>query len=495
MNSNVTLTNSSQFYLANAEVFLRSIPTQIKFGELSNDALRLLVYYISKAGPFELAVESGYFTGTLEEWLSSLKSNLQFKAVVDEYSHLATFEGASQGDLVFVKSTNMAYIYDGGAFADEANGISITGPSAYEIAITNGFQGTVQDFLDSLKGEDGDDGLPGVDGSHGLSAYEIAQEAGFTGTEAEWLSSLVGAPGQDGIDGDQGAPGINGQSAYDLAVESGFEGTLEDWLASLVGPKGQDGVDGLKGDTGANGKNAYETYVEMYQASNKADAEQAAEAAFPTYEEYILRPGNSEYTIEDYNTLKADVITQAGQVAAQETPTVEEWLNEIKGEDGADGKDAYEVFIQVHGPNLIEPFPTYEEWLDSLKGEKGDAFTYSDFTAEQLEALKGPAGEDGVDGLDGKAFAYEDFTPEQLEGLKGPKGDQGEPGPKGEDGVDGIDGVTQNATTITFTGLDTSDSSDVAETDTLLAVIGKLQAQLSALKLRVDALEATEETP
>lgn len=298
MNSNVTLTNSSQFYLANAEVFLRSIPTQIKFGELSDDALRLLVYYISKAGPFELAVESGYFTGTLEEWLSSLKSNLQFKAVVDEYSDLATFEGASQGDLVFVKSTNMAYIYDGGAFAEEVKGISITGPSAYDSAVTNGFQGTVQDFLDSLKGEDGDDGLPGVNGSHGLSAYEIAQEAGFTGTEAEWLASLVGTPGQDGIDGDQGVPGINGRSAYELAVESGFEGNLEDWLASLVGLKG-------------------------------------------------------------------------------------------------------------------------------------------------------------------------------------------------EDGVDGIDGVTQNATTITFTGLDTSDSSDVTETDTLLAVIGKLQAQLSALKLRVDSLEGT----
>lgn len=340
MDSNVTLTNSSQFYLANAEVFLRSIPTQIKFGELSDDALRLLVYYISKAGPFELAVESGYFTGTLEEWLSSLKSNLQFKAVVDEYSNLATFEGASQGDLVFVKSTNMAYIYDGGAFADEANGISITGPSAYEIAITNGFQGTVQDFLDSLRGEDGDDGLPGVDGSHGLSAYEIAQEAGFTGTLEDWLVSLVGAKGQDGVDGVNGTDGTNGtdgqngKSAYELAVELGFEGDEATWILSLKGDKG-------------------------------------------------------------------------------------------------------------------EP------------GEKGDAFTYAD------------------------------FTPEQLEGLKGPKGDQGEPGSAGQDGVDGIDGVTQDATTITFTGLDTSDSSDVTETDTLLAVIGKLQAQLSALKLRVDSLEGT----
>lgn len=423
MNSNVTLTNSSQFYLANAEVFLRSIPTQIKFGELSDDALRLLVYYISKAGPFELAVESGYFTGTLEEWLSSLKSNLQFKAVVDEYSDLATFEGASQGDLVFVKSTNMAYIYDGGAFADEANGISITGPSAYDIAVTNGFQGTVQDFLDSLKGEDGDDGLPGVDGSHGLSAYEIAQEAGFTGTEAEWLSSLVGAPGQDGIDGDQGAPGINGQSAYDLAVESGFEGTLEDWLASLVGPKGQDGVDGTNGTDGENGqdgKSAYELAVELGFEGDEAT-----------------------------------------------------WILSLKGDKGEPGEKGDTFTFEDLTP----------EQVLSLKGE---AFTYSDFTAEQLEALKGPAGEPGNDGEKGDAFTYADFTPEQLEGLKGPKG---------EDGVDGIDGVTQDATTITFTGLDTSDSSDVAETDTLLAVIGKLQAQLSALKLRVDALEATEETP
>lgn len=48
------------------------------------------------------------------------------------------------------------------------------------------------------------------------------------------------------------------------------------------------------------------------------------------------------------------------------------------------------------------------------KGEKGDAFTYADFTAEQLAGLKGPKGD---------AFTYADFTAEQLAGLKGPKGD------------------------------------------------------------------------
>ena len=43
------------------------------------------------------------------------------------------------------------------------------------------------------------------------------------------------------------------------------------------------------------------------------------------------------------------------------------------------------------------------DWI--LVAEKGDAFEYSDFTPEQLEALKGEQGEDGV-GLDGKS-AYQ----------------------------------------------------------------------------------------
>ena len=63
---------------------------------------------------------------------------------------------------------------------------------------------------------------------------------------------------------------------------------------------------------------------------------------------------------------------------------------------------------------------TYEDFtpeqLEALKGEKGDAFEYEDFTPEQLEALK-------VKGDKGDAFEYSDFTPEQLEALKGEKGD------------------------------------------------------------------------
>lgn len=47
------------------------------------------------------------------------------------------------------------------------------------------------------------------------------------------------------------------------------------------------------------------------------------------------------------------------------------------------------------------------------KGNTGSAFTYEDFTEEQLEALRGPKGE---------AFTYADFTEEQMEALRGPAG-------------------------------------------------------------------------
>lgn len=88
------------------------------------------------------------------------------------------------------------------------------GRSAYEIAVEHGFVGTETEWLESLKGVDGKngtdglpgkdgkngtDGLPGRDGIDGKSAYIIAVEHGFTGTENEWLQSLKGADGKDGI--------------------------------------------------------------------------------------------------------------------------------------------------------------------------------------------------------------------------------------------------------------------------------------------------------
>ena len=53
-------------------------------------------------------------------------------------------------------------------------------------------------------------------------------------------------------------------------------------------------------------------------------------------------------------------------------------------------------------------------FIQGQKGDKGDAFTYDDFTPEQLAALKGDKGD---------PFTYDDFTPEQIADLKKPATD------------------------------------------------------------------------
>ena len=58
----------------------------------------------------------------------------------------------------------------------------------------------------------------GTNGKDGRSAYEIAIENGFVGTVAEWLESLKGRdglPGKDGADGLPGKDGTNGNDGKD----------------------------------------------------------------------------------------------------------------------------------------------------------------------------------------------------------------------------------------------------------------------------------------
>ena len=118
----------------------------------------------------------------------------------------------------------------------------VAGASAYDLAVQQGYAGTLDEWLASLKGRDGTDLGEGADG---MSAYELAVQEGFTGSLSAWLESLQGAPGANGADGDDGTPG---PSAYDLAVANGFVGTVDDWLDSLKGEQGIAGGSGI--DTG-----------------------------------------------------------------------------------------------------------------------------------------------------------------------------------------------------------------------------------------------------
>lgn len=124
----------------------------------------------------------------------------------------------------------------------------LPGKSAYQIAVDNGFVGSVQDWLNSLKGEKGDKGQQGFgqlgpQGAPGMSAYELAVELGFVGSEQDWLDSIVGPPGPIGPQGIQGYPGPQG-----IPGPVGLTGPKGD-----PGPQGIQGIRGPKGDPGPSG--------------------------------------------------------------------------------------------------------------------------------------------------------------------------------------------------------------------------------------------------
>ena len=80
--------------------------------------------------------------------------------------------------------------------------------------------------------------------------------------------------------------------------------------------------------------------------------------------------------------------------------------------------------------------------LQGPKGDKGDAFTYSDFTDEQLAALKGEKGDTGAQGPKGDTGDIGPQGPKGEKGDTGPRGPQGEQGPQGDTGPKGDTGPT-----------------------------------------------------
>lgn len=88
------------------------------------------------------------------------------------------------------------------AWAEVLNKPSVFPPAAHQHSI--GDVTGLQAALDAVEGVPGADGQDGADG---LSAYQLAVQEGFVGTLTEYLASLKGADGADGADGKDGADG------------------------------------------------------------------------------------------------------------------------------------------------------------------------------------------------------------------------------------------------------------------------------------------------
>ncbi len=116
--------------------------------------------------------------------------------------------------------------------------------TAYELAVVQGFEGTLDEWLDSLVGPKGEDsevpGPPNVltvgEVTTGAAGSDAA--ATITGTSPEQVLGLTIPRGDKGEKGDKGdkstVPGPTGKSAYQFAVDAGYEGTEEEFADAVL---------------------------------------------------------------------------------------------------------------------------------------------------------------------------------------------------------------------------------------------------------------------
>jgi hypothetical protein len=116
---------------------------------------------------------------------------------------------------------------------------------AYEIACEEGFEGTRQEWLASLKGADGKNGTNGKDGK---SAYAYAQDGGYAGTEEEFakaMANMLALPIYEGNGiADLITFKINTSTTIEYFATSGM--TWSEWVASEYNTDGYIvGADGI----------------------------------------------------------------------------------------------------------------------------------------------------------------------------------------------------------------------------------------------------------
>lgn len=100
------------------------------------------------------------------------------------------------------------------------------------------------------QGPQGPQGPQGIQGPKGdaANAYEVAQQIGYEGTVEDFMASLRGADGQDGTDGAQGPQGPQGETGP----------------AGPQGPKGDTGSAGAQGPAGDPG--AWHGTIDEFEA-------------------------------------------------------------------------------------------------------------------------------------------------------------------------------------------------------------------------------------
>jgi hypothetical protein len=279
--------------------------------------------------------------------------------------------------------------------------------------------------LQGPKGDPGEQGPPGPPGEPGRNGIDgLNGERGLQGPPGP-----PGAPGKDGLNGDPGPKGEPGKDGKPFT----YDMFTQEQLENLKGPRGEQGPPGPPG-TGAN------VDLSPYATKQEADNLYLKKVDIRNYltmlgdPKYALKTELSDYLSKTDATnnyaqkgwatqtfaYKNDLGTfikknEIAQYALTPGDASSRYVNKLEGQSFAQKSELNEYVKKTE-------INQYASSTQGPPGPKGEPFKYSDFTQDQLNALKGPKGDKG------EPFKYSDFTAEQLLALRGPKGDPGSGG-------------------------------------------------------------------
>lgn len=279
--------------------------------------------------------------------------------------------------------------------------------------------------LQGPKGDPGEQGPPGPPGEPGRNGIDgLNGERGLQGPPGP-----PGAPGKDGLNGDPGPKGEPGKDGKPFT----YDMFTQEQLENLKGPRGEQGPPGPPGTGASVDLSAYTTkqdaenlYLKKVDIRNYLTMLGDPKYALKTeLNDYLSKTdATNNYAQKGWATqtfaYKNDLGTfikknEIAQYALTPGDASTRYVNKLEGQSFAQKSELSEYVKKAE-------INQYASSTQGPPGPKGEPFKYSDFTQDQLNALKGPKGDKG------EPFKYSDFTAEQLQALRGPKGDSGSGG-------------------------------------------------------------------
>lgn len=275
--------------------------------------------------------------------------------------------------------------------------------------------------LADLKGEPGSTGATGPEGK---SAYQVAVDEGFVGTEQEWIASLKGEKGDTGLRGIQGVKGDpftyadftpEQLTALKVKGDKGDPFVYTDFtpaqLESLRGPQG------IKGETG-EGFEIQKTYASISAMNADFNNPNVPEGAFVMIASDVSDPDNAKLYIKGESAFV--------------------FISDLSGAQGIEGKRG------PQGEQGVRGLPGVGVASATVNAQDHLVLTLTDGTPIDAGSVIGPQGATGAAGLDGSdgKSAYEIAVDNgfvgteaqwlaSLVGATGATGDTGDTGPQG----------------------------------------------------------------